>query len=300
MQKLRLQKQLGVAKKSIDRSAIIKFFLPFWPLKLRYNIYLISFLALFIALKIVLGIFVVRIGPTISLGISWVGLALIGWIFGPVVAMPIGFLTDTLSFFLGGGGVWYWLYAVQEPMIIFTAALFGSIYRIRKNYASNFWDFVFQQILIVGFCISGFIFLSLYNNADTDRFLVRNNSFGTTLSMVFMALFFVFAELISWLLYLKHRKTKESIKLFLYVSTMMITLSILYSLVLGTISINEFLINVVHQKFKTRDFILSAYLIPRVIKETLRLPILIICAIALIKISEPYLQNFFNLSRLRW
>lgn len=82
-------------------------------------------------------------------------------------------------------------------MIIFTAALFGSIYRIRKNYASNFWDFVFQQILIVGFCISGFIFLSLYNNADTDRFLVRNNSFGTTLSMIFMALFFVFAELIS-------------------------------------------------------------------------------------------------------
>ncbi|WVH36474.1 hypothetical protein SE856_03355 [Mycoplasmoides gallisepticum] len=91
MQKLRLQKQLGVTKKSIDRSAIIKFFLPFWPLKLRYNIYLISFLALFIALKIVLGIFVVRIGPTISLGISWVGLALIGWIFGPVVAIPIGF-----------------------------------------------------------------------------------------------------------------------------------------------------------------------------------------------------------------
>ncbi|MES3496877.1 ECF transporter S component, partial [Mycoplasmoides gallisepticum] len=114
------------------------------------------------------------------------------------------------------------------------------------------------------------------------------------------ALFFVFAELISWLLYLKHRKTKESIKLFLYVSTMMITLSILYSLVLGTISINEFLINVVHQKPKTRDFILSAYLIPRVIKETLRLPILIICVIALIKISEPLFTELFNLSRLRW
>ncbi|MFN3044417.1 hypothetical protein ACK3C2_01005 [Mycoplasmoides gallisepticum] len=48
-----------------------------------------------------------------------------------------------------------------------------------------------------------------------------------------------------------------------------------------------------HQKPKTRDFILSAYLIPRVIKETLRLAILIICVIALIKISEPYLQNFF-------
>ncbi|QMT98405.1 ECF transporter S component [Mycoplasma tullyi] len=300
MQKIRLQEELGVAKKSINKTAIIKFFLPFWPLKLRYNIYLISFLAIFIALKVILGLFVVRIGPTISLGISWVGLALIGWIFGIVAAIPIGFLTDALSFFLGGGDVWYWLFAIQEPMIIFTAGLFGSIYRIRRNYASNFWDFVFQQILILGFCVVGFIFLSLYNNPETNRFLVRNNSFGTTLSMVFMALFFVFSEITSWLLYLKNRKTKESIKLFLYVSTMMITLSILYSLVLGTIAINEYLINVVHQKPKTRDFILSAFLIPRVIKETLRLPILIICVIALIKISEPYLQNFFNLSRLRW
>ncbi|WP_027121820.1 ECF transporter S component [[Mycoplasma] imitans] len=300
MQKIRLQKELRVAKKPIDKLAIIKFFLPFWPLKLRYNIYLISFLAIFIALKIVLGLFVIRLGPTIRLGISWVGLALIGWIFGPVVAIPIGFLTDTLSFFLGGGGVWYWLYAVQEPMIVFTAALFGSIYRIRKNYVSNFWDFVFQQILIAGFCISGFIFLSLYNNSNTEKILLKNNSFGTTLSMVFMAIFFVFAEIISWALYFKNRKTKESIKLFLYVSTMMITLSILYSLVLGTIAINEFLINVVNQKPKTKDYILSAYLIPRVIKETLRLPILIICVIGLIKISEPHLQNFFNLSRLRW
>ncbi|MDC4183798.1 ECF transporter S component [Mycoplasma bradburyae] len=300
MQKIAIKNQFDVAKKPINKLAIIRFFLPFWPLKLRYNIYLISFLSMFIALKVVLGFFVIKIGPTISLGISWVGLALIGWIFGPVTAIPIGFLTDTLSFILGKGGVWYWLYAIQEPMIVFTASLFGSIYRIRKQYSSNSLDFLFQQVLIIGFCVSGFIFLSLYNNTDTEKILIRNNSFGSTLSFVFIGLFFIFSEIISWLLYLKNKKTKESIKLFLYVSTMMITLSVLYSLVLGTISINEFLINVVHQKPKSKDFILSAYLIPRVIKETLRLPILIICVISLIKLSEPHLENFFNLSRLRW
>ncbi|QZX49000.1 ECF transporter S component [Mycoplasma sp. E35C] len=302
MQKITIEENLVIAKKKkVNKQAIIKFFLPFWPLKLRYNIYLISYLSLFIALKVALGFFVIKLGPTISLGISWVGLALIGWIFGPVVAVPIGFLTDTLSFLLGQGGVWYWMFAIQEPLIVFTASLFGSIYRIRKETKNNFYDFVFQQIMIIGFSILGFVFLGLYNGSEsTNSFLLKETSFGTIVSLVLMAVFFVFAEIISWTLYLKNKKTKNSIKLFLYVSTMMISLSILYSIVMGTISINEFLINVNHQKPKDKDYILTAYLIPRIIKETLRLPILIISVISLIKISEPHLQNFFNLSRLRW
>ncbi|MCQ2748205.1 MAG: ECF transporter S component [Mycoplasmoidaceae bacterium] len=79
----------------------------------------------------------------------------IGWYFGPIVGLVFGAITDTISFLLPGGGIWFWMYAIQEPIIGLLSGLVGSVCRIRKSSQTNkiTIDIIINQVMVIGFAI---------------------------------------------------------------------------------------------------------------------------------------------------
>ncbi len=155
-----------------------------------------------------LSIPVVAFGFKIS--IAWLPIYVVGFFFGPVVGLVFGAFSDTLNFFLHGG-VWFWMYAIQEPVVGMVSGILGSLYFMSKK-DTNSWSFkISWRLIVYGFAL--FCIYSIFSSLD----LIKNGTFygakgidnDFILAIVISSMMFLFLVLIEILNFFYFRRTKK-------------------------------------------------------------------------------------------
>ena len=233
------------------------------------KIRLLIIIGMMIAFRLILALFSVKILPTFRISISKVPIAILGWHIGVVMSLLVGFITNNLAWLMSGT-VWYWLYAIQEPLEMMLNALIGFIYNARCKGKKNFGDFIFLQIVIVTFWFLT-IFFMLYSSKD----IISIFAFGfKTVTIFSLVVFLLTLELILFISFFK--KKFDNAVLFIYVVMVSTLSSFIFSFILGTFSAIkyfEYVNGTFSNKYKEYGYLV--YLLPRIVKETFRLPLII-------------------------
>lgn len=292
-------------------SGIKKFFFPFAPIKTFKSLRLMLFMALIIALRVALCFVSIKIIPfSISISLGWVATMILGWYFGPVVGLACGIITDTLSF-LVQGGVWFWLYAIQEPMVGLVSGLIGGIYRIRQSKANKsiYGDLIVSQIIVLLFAVATYVIILLWLNSNT-HFQGEDEEyekFYNIYKWVALSLILVFVVIYETLFILNIKKKINNKKFnyaiaFTYTSTCVVFLIMLFSFALGPLTAVKYLefINggVTPQEYLKYGSIF--YLVPRVAIESVKVPIEIAVLFGVVCLFDKKVLNIVNKTNCSW
>lgn len=290
------------------RNLVISFFLPLYPLKVFRNISAMASLSLLIALRIVLQYASIYLpGINMSISVAWTPIMIIGWIYGPLFGFMCGAITDTLGFLIKPT-VWFWLYAIQEPMVGVISGIFGFFcrWRIHKNFINSKswrWDFLIFELFSIIFSVTCFISLYFMAQGMTfegklsklESFFMINSKWVILFSIIF---FFVCIQTTAIVFLKKHNKNIVMVN---WVITMVCFMSILMSFILGPISANEYyryLYGTDSPSWLKYGTIF--YLIPRAIKESFKAPIQILLLLLVIPITTHTIQNIKNIASCKW
>ena len=225
---------------------IKKFLFPYYPLKFFKSIQLISFLSFLLALHIIL----VYIGfniPVINLqiGFDWIPTYLCGWFFGPIIGPIFGFVANNISWLQTGASFWYWMYAIQEPIVAFFSSLVSFYFYYTLNKKTLVLDIIIQQFALLSFFIISIVLISLsylqkikFNNVYINQ---NNGVFGLMISsLVILSFFFLFSEI--YIIYKIKSKTKlYNLKIYLSSIVLISSMIFLFAIAVGPITNISFL-----------------------------------------------------------
>ncbi|WP_033160259.1 ECF transporter S component [Mycoplasmoides alvi] len=304
---LNCQQQFIFPKFKTKKQKFLKFLFPYFPLKWKYSTQLIVLLAVLISFRLITQIFSLPIGPVLRLSVTWIPTSLIGWFFGPILGIPIGILMDSLTFFWSGG-IWYWMYAIQEPLITCLAGIIAGIYNIRKEYKNSIWDYLLFQTIVILFTISSILILLNFASSKFDdaslNFLGLNHIDTVLLTISCISIFFIISEIIIHTLLRYKTLYQKQFILFIYTTLLGVLLSIIFSFILGTIAaINFYKYFVSNDNSYSKNFLVYGsyyYLIPRVIKETFKMPLIVVNLIPLIRMTNSYMLRIQQMSHQKW
>lgn len=288
------------------KKLFLKFLFPLFPVKLVSSIFLITFLGILVAIRIIIGQFSIQI-PIFGLAISfgWLPVYICGFFYGPIIGLFFGAACDSIAFVLGGGGLWFWLYAIQEPLVGFVSGIFGSIFFL-KRICSLKVQIIIQKIIIY-FFICFTIILVIY------QFYLTDNKFSTggltnletfvVIAIVSMILYAFINEIQSFLLYKKARKFNnyEWFSLYLFISVLVIFNTVLWSFIMGPITFVEY--TKLISGHKPNNFIQYGamyYLVPRVLKESIKTPLYIIVLSGITFALRTPMAQYIGITAKRW
>ncbi len=300
-----LEQNINLNKKQI----FLKTVFPFYPIKFFSTINYIVIIALMLGLRIVLGFFNVNlISFGISLSFAWLPIYIVGWFFGPIVGLLFGVGTDIINYLIHGG-VWFWMYSIQELMIGIIAGIISIIYHKMKSKPIIF-DLIIQKIIIYSFAIFSIIYLSIHftnilNATFSSGLNINNIQTYFAISIISIIIFVIVIEIVSFSFKRNNFKNEKSFiryKLFIYLTILFVVSTILMSFILGPITFIEF------WKYQHNGNLPSNltkygffyYLIPRILKETIKTPIYIVLSFLLISIINPYFDNLFKRSKYKY
>lgn len=196
------------------------------------------------------------------------------------------------------------MYAIQEPIIGVIAGVIGSLYSL-KLFKSFKWQVLVQKVCVYGFAICIIVVLiTQFKNISDGIFQkaeLNNTLVFTIAAVVFMLVFLVVNEFQNWAYYTRHKKKvndKQEYSIYLYVSFLMIICTMLFSFLLGPISYVKYLeyINGV-QPSKYLEYGNMYYLIPRILKESIKTPVYIIIMMGIIfGLKDPF-NNFLTIAK---
>lgn len=294
--------------KKTSQQKIMEFFFPLYPIKVFSNISSITVLSVLIALRMVLQLtsFYIPIF-SFSISVSWTPLIIIGWLYGPIYGFVAGFITDSLGILMSGS-VWFWLYAIQEPMVGLISGIFSYYcrWRISKNKEekkSKIIDFIIFDFFLVFFSGISIYFLIFFTN---NSFSFEGKSSLEEIFFIYskwiilgvISFFFIFSNILEIIFY---KKFSKNFILCSWVISLVCILSILMSFLLGPISANEFykyMYGSDSPYFVKYGFIF--YLIPRVFKESIKAPIQVFILIIIIPIASNYVDKIKISKFLKW
>lgn len=289
-----------------QKKKIINFFFPMYPLKVRKSIALICSLSILISLRIVFGLFTINIPQFgMVLSIAHTPLIIIGWVYGPIIGFFSGIATDTISYFISPGNVWFYLYAIQEPLLGFLSGIISSIYVIRKSASSNIFDLIFTRVICYSFVLVSLTLILVYanpNNIWQGSSSLNSNDFFTIYKYLAIGLLLLFTIAFESFNIWAFKKNKGKEKLLIYASIICFLNAILFSFLMGTISSIEYY-KFLHNGSESPNLVkygFMFYLLPRLIKETIKTPIQIIVLVGLLYISIPIFKNILNYSTVSW
>lgn len=284
----------------------LKFFcFPFFPIKLKNTIHLITLLACLIAIRFITQLFSIPVGPSLRISFNWIPMVLIGWLFGPIFGIFIGFITDSITFFISGS-IWFWMYAIQEPLIMMFSGIIGSIYRFKKETKNWKWDYSFFQIILLLFLfIAIFVLVRFASNEFTNSNinpLGMSKKSTVILTSSCLIIFFVIVQTIVILFLFLNKLYRKEFVLFIYVTLLSILLSMFFSFILGTISAIYYFSYISNNNPPSNIIKYGAYyfLIPRVVKESFKVPLNIIILFSVLKIAEPNILLIKQMSYQKW
>lgn len=291
-------------------TAIKKFFFPFAPIKTFRSLRLLFLMAILIALRVVLSFISIPIAPfSLSLSFGWVATMVLGWYFGPVIGLFCGMITDTLTFLIHGG-VWFWLYAIQEPIVGLIAGLIGGFYRYRKSKENKhiLTDLVISQLIVLLFAGATYAIILLWLNPET-HFQGHDEQYEAFYNIYkWVALSLVLAFLIVYeILFSLNIRKKISNKqfnqtlTFTYTSSCVVFLILLFSFALGPITAVEYLkfINgTIPPSYLKYGSIF--YLVPRVALESVKVPLEIGALFGIVCLFDKKIVNIINKTNCSW
>lgn len=288
-----------------------KFFFPFSPIKSFRSIRLLFLIAILIALRIVLGLLTIRIAPfALSISIAWVPLMVLGWYFGPVAGLFLGIITDTISFLMAGGGIWFWLYAIQEPIIGLLSGLFSGWCRYRKSKEkiNITWDIVINQIMVIGFAIVTYVILIVWLNPSIEfqHSDPEYAHFYTVYKWVALSgialLVVVYEVLVILTLTKKIGKGNHHLMInFIYTSCLVVFVMLLFSIALGPVTAVEyvkFIGGVIPEGYLRLGSLF--YLVPRIAVEAIKVPLEASILFGVICLFDKKVLNIVNKINNSW
>lgn len=291
------------------KSKLINFLFPLWPIKVFNSIHSIAILSILIGIRIVLQ-YTSFVIPSINMSISiaWTPIIIVGWTYGPIFGFVLGAITDTISFLISPS-VWFWMYAIQEPLVGFLSGVFAYVCLSRKkSYKKNSnkslkIDLLVTELLILIFF--AICFLGLYSlhvgvkfqgqSSNIESFFIMNSKWVILGSMLF---FFVVIQ-ITIFIFLK-RTTYFRINLF-WIIINITFFSLLFSFLLGPITANEYYKYLYGSD--SPNFVkygLIFYLIPRTLKESFKAPIQILILCATIPLALNSIQEMKKNINNKW
>lgn len=291
----------------------IKFLFPFWPVKIFKSITGICVLAALLGLSILLNLFKINITAGITISFAWLPGIIIGWYFGPIVGLLMGALIDTINWLIYGG-VWFWMYALQEPILGLIVGIISSLFNIIRNTKQHFSIcLIINQIMLIGFIISSIFIVFYYTNPNNPFFQSISNAENSTSNMIkttqlylrwiilgiLLGLFVIVEVIVGYRYYLfKKDRDADSIRFetFLFITIVALTSTVIFSFLLGPISAIEYykFLNNTSYVPNLVNYGVMYYLLPRVIKECFKTPIYIIVLTALVCALNPAIASFKN------
>ena len=291
----------------------IKFLFPFWPVKIFKSITGICVLAALLGLSILLNLFKINITAGITISFAWLPGIIIGWYFGPIVGLLMGALIDTINWLIYGG-VWFWMYALQEPILGLIVGIISSLFNIIRNTKQHFSIcLTINQIMLIGFIISSIFIVFYYTDPNNPFFQSISNAENSTSNMIkttqlylrwiilgiLLGLFVIVEVIVGYRYYLfKKDRDADSIRFetFLFITIVALTSTVIFSFLLGPISAIEYykFLNNTSYVPNLVNYGVMYYLLPRVIKECFKTPIYIIVLTALVCALNPAIVSFKN------
>lgn len=291
----------------------IKFLFPFWPVKIFKSITGICVLAALLGLSILLNLFKINITAGITISFAWLPGIIIGWYFGPIVGLLMGALIDTINWLIYGG-VWFWMYALQEPILGLIVGIISSLFNIIRNTKQHFSIcLIINQIMLIGFIISSIFIVFYYTDPNNPFFQSISNAENSTSNMIkttqlylrwiilgiLLGLFVIVEVIVGYRYYLfKKDSDADSIRFetFLFITIVALTSTVIFSFLLGPISAIEYykFLNNTSYVPNLVNYGVMYYLLPRVIKECFKTPIYIIVLTTLVCALNPAIVSFKN------
>lgn len=103
----------------------------------------LTLMAIMIAARIILGFIpALNVNNIIEVGVGFVGTAFSGILFGPVLAALVSVINDVITFFMGGGGIFF-------PGFTLSAGVGGLIYGWMLWRKPITWKRIFIAVLLV-------------------------------------------------------------------------------------------------------------------------------------------------------
>lgn len=277
----------------------VKFWFPLHPLRIFKSTKFLIIIAVLLALRILLSFISVPVpGVNLTISFSWIPIMVMGWIFGPVHGLVFGFICDSICFLICPTYLWFWMFAIQEPIIGFMSGIAKAIYEIRSNGdKKNIYDFLVAQIILFTFTLSSLSGILLWANNNVLDYFNSYKYICISLSFVY----FVVIECFMWIYLRNLKKQRSRYLLFLYAITLISVIMAVFSFLLGPISSVEYL------KYANGEYPenyikygLLIYFIPRVIVQNIKVPIesLLFCSVVLI--INPILNNYIMQLENRW
>ncbi len=288
-----------------------KFFFPFSPIKSFRSVRLLILMAILIALRLVLGLLTIRVVPfSLSISIAWIPLMVIGWYFGPVIGLVLGMLTDTLSFLMAGGGIWFWMYAIQEPVIGLLSGLVAGWCRYRKSRKdiTISWDIIINQIFVIGFAILSYVILivwldpSWHFEGQDIKFEEFYNIYKWVAIGGISLLLVVYETLMILTLTKKiGNKDHQTMINFVYTSCLVIISMLIFSVALGPITAVEYIkfingtIPIEYLRYGS-----IFYLVPRIAVESIKIPLEASILFGVVCLFDKKVLNLVNKINNSW
>ncbi|MGL5246346.1 MAG: ECF transporter S component [Mycoplasmoidaceae bacterium] len=280
------------------------FLFPLYPINFFRSTILMALLSSLVALRVIMQFFTIPIPQFgLTLSIAHTPIIVIGWLFGPVIGFFTGILTDTICYFAKPTSPWFYLYAIQEPLLCMMSGILGSLYVINKSKEKMKNEIIVSKLILYLFALFTLIILIIYaqpNNKFQGSNDLKDNDFFNVYKYIaigIIILFVIVYELFSFYLYKKKRKVE---RLFLYLTTIGFLNAIIFSFLLGTISAVEYSRIFFPSNNNFIKYGAMFYVIPRVIKESIKTPIQIILLFSIVMAVTPYFEKMINNILLSW
>lgn len=288
-----------------------KFFFPFAPIKTFRTLRLLFLIAVLLALRLLFGIFAIKIVPFgLSISLAWIPVMVMGWFFGPVTGLILGIVSDTLAFAVNGG-IWFWMYALQEPAVGMIMGFIGSFYRWRKSRENTriVTDICISQICTLIFAGLSYYILIVWLNPNSHYAgkTAQDPEFYNIYKWVALSCVMVFLVIYETLMILNIKKKIASksfnrILTFVYTSSAVIFLMLLFSFALGPITAVEYMkfINGGLTPTSYLKYGSMFYLIPRVAVESIKTPIELSVLFGVVCLFEMKINNMVKKINCSW
>ncbi|MGL4617274.1 MAG: ECF transporter S component [Mycoplasmoidaceae bacterium] len=281
-----------------------KFLFPFYPINFFRSTILMALLSSLVALRVIMQFFTIPIPQFgLTLSISHTPIIVVGWLFGPVIGFFTGILTDTICYFAKPTSPWFYLYAIQEPLLCMMSGIFGSLYVINKNNEKMRNEIIFSKLVLYLFAFFTLIILIIYaqpNNKFQGSNALKENDFFNIYKYVAIGIVIFFVLVYELFFLYLYKKKKKVDRLFLYLTTIGFLNAIIFSFFLGTISAVEYSRIFFPANNNFIKYGAMFYVIPRVIKESIKTPIQIILLFSIVMSVTPYFERMINNILLSW
>ena len=251
--------------------------------------YEIAFASVFIALWLVSSRFLTINLTIMRIGITYVWMILISLTTRPILGIFTLIIGDTLSLFLSGNiGYWMPTYFVIPIIIYFICYLFKKLAFQRGD--KTWWIIIIASLIFV-VLTTFFVFLFNQNFIKISRDLDTNINFSSLISRIIIWTILSLMVLFEFfLLIFYYFKRKDNIKVFLNIYALVSVVIVICIWVMGPINQVLFL-----NRFSTKKTnnwnAYSIFLIPRILKTIVILPLYTSIIFPIYKVSQTTSKN---------